>query len=346
VRFLFRRIASTGTIHDDAGREFPEPTFAQLRENAGKDGYPALRFYKLLEEAARLQTVRTTWLDVATAPLAVCGLCVFPGVIRAVSGLPILASLVISLVLTTAVMNLISRRVLSRPDDVVRTLVLRGVCGACGYLLRGIPRGDTNHVTCPECGARWNAARITKPAWQPGAFSESAPFPAPLRSMFNSGPAREVGTDHRGALAIVVRSWLGVRRGVRKANATREQVRAIVRRMRSQGKKGRLIIAAAVVVGPALFVAILLATGSTPVDGVGFAIITAVVCVPIAFAALGSDLFIKRDAGIAAALWHSRCPCCLAGLEDQPLAADGLTDCPVCGCGWRVEEERTIGAEG
>lgn len=110
------------------------------------------------------------------------------------------------------------------------SIVARGLCGSCAYRLTGLEQDSRAMVLCPECGARWEARRITGagvliPPRSVGAVLRATPL--------------KLGQDANGVLFRRLDSSLWGIDKARRREMGRERVHHLWRRLRRLGRRRR-----------------------------------------------------------------------------------------------------------
>lgn len=211
-------------------------------------------------------------------------------------------------------------------------LLREGICPCCAYNL-GDQLEREGSLLCPECGARWGAARILRRH----TFSAVEAEPQPRRwwrqfGEFDiSGPTR-IRDDRSWTRPIVharLRGPLREAKGERRSRlleARSEMIR--------NGHVARTIVA--------VFFAIVLGVGSVPLLLRPFGLDTLLGAFGALMAILVTASWIRGAQGVRMAdvrhamLRRRLCPCCAGDLEDAEADDEGLTPCPECGAAWRL----------
>lgn len=118
-------------------------------------------------------------------------------------GIPSLLVVVIVIVAVTMADRWIAKRRIGRA--IGATIVAHGICGKCGYSLRGLEAADDNRLVCPECAGVWRAGRLTRAHWQP---SKRPLAPKPTLAMRFGLLRPRMMTDSRSMLCRRMDSWL------------------------------------------------------------------------------------------------------------------------------------------
>ncbi len=121
------------------------------------------------------------------------------------------------------------------------TIVAHGYCARCAYSLKGLEAQPDGAIVCPECGAAWTAARITRPHWT-GVQPPLAEAPPLLPRLIFIRPP--LVNDARGVLVRRVDSWLLSVWPDRRKAMGRERVLRLRRALRSRGRWLRWSLAA------------------------------------------------------------------------------------------------------
>ena len=219
--------------------------------------------------------------------------------------------------------------------QLARTAVAEGVCGSCAFSLEGTPADADGAVTCPECGAGWDADRVVAPFWSrpampvlrtsvlawlaPGVRAASALFAPDDRGRYVPCP------DSR--LLRVRRDLIG--------EIPAEERRALVRAMRRVGRWWRVGLMLLLSWMPAglLYFAWRIWV-EDPMAGFWFFLIlvlpvlVGVLMVPLSSAFGGPH----RTARVA--VRHGRCGSCLARLDEAAADDRGRAVCGRCGAAW------------
>ncbi len=237
-----------------------------------------------------------------------------------------------------ALSSMLSRGTLG--PRIAATAVSEGICGQCCYSLRGLPAHPADGcLVCSECGAAWNAARVTRPIW----LSDDAARPT------DASLARErLGADERGRLMVLPDSRLRQIDPVVRAELPRRVIAAVSRCARIHGFRRRLAVAL-------VFLAIaglcaLLAIGTffrvafpspdyTPESSYlylsGLFLVLMAGFLLCCVKQLQSDAFIGPEHASRALARHGFCGCCAKPIADLPPDPGGLITCPACGAAWK-----------
>ncbi len=231
------------------------------------------------------------------------------------------------------------------------TAVAEGICGGCCYSLRDLPVEPDGCVVCPECGAAWQARRITRPHWATdaslGSRAEGGRGGTGVNWLvrfitLTPPPQQLLAPDDRGRFVSVVDSRLLLVPEVRRRELGSARVGAARRMLRRIRRVPRVLLAL-----PELTIAALcLYSASSFVNGPDRGL-TLVMLIPTSiFLLLGvgllfSHAFYSPRQAARAMVGLSLCPSCARPLDGLPIDADGCAVCPECGGSWRPP---TIGA--
>ena len=221
------------------------------------------------------------------------------------------------------------------------TAVAEGLCGGCSYSLRDLPEEPDGCIVCPECGAAWQARRITRPHWlAPGAARSRAEGGRAGINWFyrfitlTPPPSQLIAPDDRGRFVSIVdsRLWLADR-------ARREELGPMLRRdlrseLRAVGRAPRVLVALLPGLGAVFFGMGLLGSAPNAVVSTvmaGGLLLFGSLIVGVLF----SHAFYSTRRAARVLVAASRCPSCLYPLQGLPLDADGCVVCPECGSSWR-----------
>jgi FtsH-binding integral membrane protein len=219
--------------------------------------------------------------------------------------------------------------------QIARTAVAEGVCGSCAFSLEGTPADADGAVTCPECGAGWNADRIVAPFWSRPAMPVLRPSVLAWLAPGVRAASALFAPDDRGRYVPCPDSrLLRVRRdliGEIPADERQELVRSM-RRVGRWWRVGLMLLLSWMPAGMLYFVWRIWT--EDPMAGVWFFLILAlpvlvgVLMVPLSSAFGGPH----RTARVA--VRHGRCGSCLERLDDAPADDRGRAVCTRCGAAW------------
>ncbi|MCW5776164.1 MAG: hypothetical protein KIS87_06980 [Phycisphaeraceae bacterium] len=218
------------------------------------------------------------------------------------------------------------------------TIVAHGFCARCAYSLKGLEAMPDGTIVCPECGAAWIAARITRPHWT-GMHPPLAEAPPHLpRLLFIPPP---LVNDARGVLVRRMDSWLLSVRPDRRQAMGRERVQRLRRALRKRGRWLRWPLAAF----PAV-TSIWLLAQFTHLDGVDEqwrVLIAAGIVIPALLLACSSLVALLGEFGIPlshfARTAEAEGVCAACAGELAPADAAGYRVCITCGATWRAPTE-------
>lgn len=222
------------------------------------------------------------------------------------------------------------------------TIVAHGFCARCAYSLKGLDAQPDGVIVCPECGAAWIAARITRPHWT-GVKPPIAEAPPLLPRLIFIRPP--LVNDARGVLVRRIDSWLLSVWPDRRQAMGRERVQRLRRALRSRGRWLRWT-AAAFLAAAAVWVL----TQFTRLDGVDEQwrrlVATGIVALAL-LPACASLVALLGETGIPSshfartAAAEGVCAACAGELG--PADAGGYRVCIACGATWREEPARDGG---
>jgi len=216
------------------------------------------------------------------------------------------------------------------------TIVAHGYCARCAYSLKGLETHPDGAIVCPECGAAWIAARITRPHWT-GVQPPLAEAPPLLpRLLFIRPP---LVNDARGVLVRRMDSWLLSVWPDRRRALGRERVQRLRRTLRSRGRWLRWTLAA-FLAATTIWVLTLLAHLEGVEDPAGWLAIVGIVAgaLLLGFASLAAvlgELDIPESHFARTAAAEGLCAACAGELG--PADTDGYRVCIACGATWRAE---------
>lgn len=324
------------TLVDDAGRAHPPASTAELERRAGTPGHPSREVFQRLK-AMRIQWISTTSVEqlfiraAVAIPLIIAGLALYPRARLEVG--PLFAVLAIGLVLGLinryAVRAIVERMFRHR---LAASLVAEGACGMCGYMLRDLPVSNAERLSCPECGAEWNIARIVFPVPRDG----NRPRSVVARSLWQRmlGVQIQLVADDRGNIHEcpdvrfeTLDAGLFERRG-------RPQLRTLSRGLRR--RRPWRIISYALALVP-IAAAALLAAALSPLSAYQLSLLlvssfglSGVLGAAIARSEIGVPWTHKRRWLLARGV----CPICIEPLDSLPLDSDQKRTCPTCRAAW------------
>lgn len=240
--------------------------------------------------------------------------------------------------------------VLQSRDRVVAYLTSQGLCPACAYDLGGVQAGDGGRVTCPECAALWDGARLTgaERFWLHKVDDERRvvfrPWADQWKQMFRPS-SRLWHADDRGRDAKLLTASLRDALTLSRSGSHAERAREAWRRARRSGRVKRCIVSSGVIAFLWGVVLIPLLLGP-PAGGMGGGLFLAMMVLLPLFAAIG--VWTYRGTGFAdphvvrARMVEQRiCPVCLSDLAGRDVQEDGCCVCGVCGAAWRVDGKKT-----
>ena len=223
------------------------------------------------------------------------------------------------------------------------TAVAEGLCGGCCYSLRDLPADVDGCIVCPECGAAWQARRITRPHWlraesQRTSTDGGSPISGWLVRFFTltPPPGQLIAPDDRGRFVCVVDSRLLLVPRARREQLGSARLAEVRSGLRAVGRELRVLFALA----PAI-VAVLLGIASLNAAAerdAGLSLGTGVGLAMFASLAVGlvlSHAFYSPRRAARIMVARSLCPSCVHPLDGLPADADGCAVCPGCGSSWR-----------
>ena len=218
---------------------------------------------------------------------------------------------------------------LTAARQIAATAVAEGFCGGCGYVLQDSEPDTEGMVRCPECGASWRAARITRPFWQMTPAAE-----------LGFGDPKLTGHDHRECFVRLMDPRMKYMPPEHKAALGAEFMSELRRRIRKEGRFARWMMCA---LFGALALAVLwsmidrLFRRGEPLSDMGGSVLALMIFAPTAVAILFSYEGVPRQHATAVLLGAGLCGCCGKSLTTVPPDADGCRACPHCRASWRLK---------
>ncbi|MEO0513348.1 MAG: hypothetical protein AAF108_10705 [Planctomycetota bacterium] len=329
---------------DDAGQPLRSISFKDLPDQ----GQRAMK--RLLKTAGRAvrgdaaQTFRTQAIGLVVG----VALLVAFGFVRQTVQLPSSIDLPVFVLLITLIV--IANRVIAsrvgrgmRRAGLARTMASHGFCGGCGYDLRKQAADQTGLVLCPECGAKWSAARLA--ASPVTAAAEHAWDPLG-RGHGRMNRTRRLTHDDRGALVRLIRSHPRFAPAVARQRWTPAQRQTVAAaRRRSLGWRLLATFPALLMLGMAAFVFI----SVSPSEGVSTGLLGAAFPFTLAGAIVAmlstNDFGVNSDAFVVRVRDGGLCPACGVPLDLDNRDADGFCICLQCRSSWKPGLSRTPAAD-
>jgi len=238
-------LGSKPTTIDDLGHNVPVVQASQLlRGHADLEGAPAVGSF--LKRVVRAESHRTRW---RTIPFAVGGVLLVmlaaSSIRRFLPGLPFYAPTIVFFVgigFLSAGMRFLTMR--TRAPILSATATSFGLCGSCGYTLRGLAPNDRGDLVCPECGSAWHHFRVTRPHWD--AAGRDGPR---HRSWFLRcigllpNEVHRLGADSRGACFLMLDKRLRLLPATRRAELGVRRVHQLRRTLCRVGARRRWLFA-------------------------------------------------------------------------------------------------------
>lgn len=312
---------------DDRGIEIPTLTLDSIGE--GNDQFAAAR--KGLRKRIAAATGTSSQLGAEQTALVVFGVIGIVALAIAVGvtfgGRAALTAALVSFVGLLLLYRKVSRLVAAR--QIAATAVAEGFCGGCGYVLQDSEPDAEGMVRCPECGASWLAARITRPFWQT----------MPTADIGHLDP-KLVGQDHRECFVRLMDPRMKLMPTEHKAALGPEFMSELRRRIRLEGLFPRFLLS--FLFGALTITCVYTIINALFVRGVGFGTLMWPVAGTLAFgygafAVHWSYEGVPRQHPTAVLLGAGLCGCCGKSLATVTPDADGCRACPHCRASWKLK---------
>ncbi|MBX3358050.1 MAG: hypothetical protein KF745_06455 [Phycisphaeraceae bacterium] len=342
--------ASGGSVVvDDRGDSVRAIALGDLAR-AGDDADAARRsLARHLKDAVRAESRRRTPGRIAMVVVLVLVLLAVNGfVVARIRGAGVLPTLTFwgGIVVIIVLVRIVARRKVVR--ELSSTAVAEGFCGSCGYTLADLTTAADGCVQCPECGAAWKAARVTRPHWVHRGATRAWEPAWWRRFIFGVASARDrLSPDDRGRFVAVVDSRLRAVPPTRRAEIGAGEVQRLSGRLRGIGRLWRILVSF-IPFGLAAWAAY----GAVAVMHLGEAVGAWVLAV-IALVLAGVGVLFVRGHGFyslpraaRAMVEEGLCGSCAGSLVGLAADGDGFVVCPSCGGAWKGGSTWVGGAAG
>lgn len=332
--FLFNRPIM---LLDDRRSSVPLLRLGEFRRTLGTRPAPARELSERLRSFMLARGRRLTFGGIVNEVLL--GVCVLTALVMPIMLFGIVGplGLLTMLVGVPAAFSYFSRETGERRyrRQLGASYVAEGVCGSCGYSLRGLVREDDGCVVCPECGGAWSEDRIVAPVWD----AERPSLPPEMHAWKRFAmhvPRRAMRTigDARGRLVPVADPNLRVWRTTRDPEAL-APARGALKRV---GLTWRIVVALLALVpwSGVVSLVVLSLREDAPMGALEVVVgaLLLVLGAGIVLASVRGDLFRPPRTVAKTLLRFALCPACGDDLQHGRHLADRCTVCRTCGATW------------
>ncbi len=224
---------------------------------------------------------------------------------------------------------------------VAATMVAEGICGTCGYSLRGLGVQDDGCIVCTECGSAWRASRVTSAYWEESDEVATRKPGWVLRNVFMvASEVNRTTTDARSRFVLTVDSRLVVLSKQQRETLSPELRKSIIRKLRKIGRIFRVLLALFMMGIASLFglIGYVMLEEEMLIGTIVLWFIGSVIFLLGVVMQLRGDVFLRAVKVARVMVRQGLCPVCvsrLAGLEQDD---DGCVVCLSCGSAWRVDD--------
>lgn len=337
---------------DDREQEIHPLTPRSLRAVAQGPDPSRAAMARYLRQAVTAESQRWTAGRMAggvAAAALIVALLVFLMYFRVLRGSqPLIAFIALAILVHLVFRSLAARKI---SGELATTAVASGLCGQCGYTLADLDAQNDGCVVCPECGAAWRSIRIIAPHWvhaDPRRVKRPRGSKWWVRFVYLVPKnASRLGPDDRGRIVPILDSRLRALATDVRAGVPAEDLRRLTRRLRWNGRLGRVFLG----LPPMLLGGLTLWGGLRELmerrAEVGLAVFFLGMGLLFVFVGvlmnLGHSFYSPRRAARVFAE-QGRCASCAADLRTVPAGVDGLAQCPQCASAWRLPDGVRAGA--
>ncbi|VAX35836.1 hypothetical protein MNBD_PLANCTO03-838 [hydrothermal vent metagenome] len=335
MTFVMRRKA-----FDDRGEPYTPVVLAEMVRFAesDEDRVAARALQKMLRRVVKEETRRWSFerflisigLSIAFLAIITATLFLFGNML---GGIPSLLVVIFVIVAVTLADRWIAKRRIGRA--IGATIVAHGICGRCGYSLRGLGITDNGCLVCPECASVWRAGRLTRAHWEPPK-QPLAPKPTLAMAMRIRLLRPRMMTDSRSMLCRRLDSFLVSVGRQRRAELGAERCRQLRAAIRRPTLWLRLTIGV-LLAAALLWLFLHWPDADTTMDGalMRFRVLWScgvVILLLMLAGTLGGELGITARRVAAVCTEENLCASCATDLLDPD--AEGYRICPSCGSSW------------
>lgn len=244
---------------------------------------------------------------------------------------------------------ILTAREIERKSAVIVAAFLReGRCPGCGYMLADVPASsDDGRVACPECAAAWNADRITNDLGTPErihAHVRAVHQPMWMQRLTMPVHRPLIVADAHGRAVHVTDPMVRRLDGPARERVGEVRIGSIRRQLRREHRgRGSGLLFAAAIFGFGGYQLLTTPVGVAGYLGIALSMGKLLLAAVLLWAVLGwvysvftGEAALERQRTKRVLTDHALCPGCCEPLENVPLDAAGLSECPACHAAWTI----------